>query len=179
MEVWKDIEGYEGYYQVSNKGNVKSLSRKMWNGKSYWYSKEKLLKRRIDKNKKHYATVCLRKDGVSKTKLIHRLVALSFLNKIDGKNYVNHIDLDKLNNKLDNLEWVSASENLNYSDNQIKKGDNRSTKVKGTHIETGEIIFFNTKREAMNKGFNKSTISKVVNNPKRTYKNYRWINIAK
>ena len=175
-EEWKDIIGYENLYQISNYCNVKSLSRKMWNRNSYWYSKEKILKPRIAKNKSHYATVSLRKENKSKTMSIHRLVAIHFIPLVENKDYVNHIDENKLNNFYKNLEWSTPKENLNYKDNQQRKGDKRSTKVKGIHSETNEIIIFNNKREAIKSGFNKSTISKMISTGKR-YKGYYWYNI--
>ena len=99
MEQWKDIEGYEGIYQISSHGRVKSFK----NGKI------KILKSRI--NDKGYNTTCLRKDGKSKYKLVHRLVAEAFIPNIDSKPYINHIDGNKLNNNINNLEWVTPSEN--------------------------------------------------------------------
>ena len=99
MEQWKDIEGYEGIYQISSHGRVRSFK----NGKI------KIMKPRI--NDKGYNTACLRKDGKSKYKLVHRLVAEAFIPNNDGKPYVNHIDGNKLNNNINNLEWVTPSEN--------------------------------------------------------------------
>lgn len=179
IEKWKDINGYEGIYQISNYGNVKSLSRKMWNGYKYWDSKEKILKPRMAKDKSHYETVCLRKDGKSKTFSIHRLVAIHFIPMVNGKNYVNHKDENKRNNHFSNLEWTTAKENINYKDNQLRKGNNRSTKVKGVNISTNEIIIISNKNEAEELGFNKKTISKVADKENRTYKGYRWYNLTK
>lgn len=105
MEEWKDIEGYEGLYQVSNLGNVKSLG----NNKS---RKEKLLK--PGKNKKNYLTVILCKNGEHKTCKVHRLVANAFLPKIDGKTHVDHIDGNPSNNVYTNLRWCSQTENNNF-----------------------------------------------------------------
>lgn len=105
MEEWKDIEGYEGLYQVSNLGNVKSLG----NNKS---RKEKLLK--PGKNKSNYLTVVLCKNGEHKTCKVHRLVANAFIPKIDGKTHVDHIDGNPSNNVYTNLRWCSQAENNNF-----------------------------------------------------------------
>ena len=100
-EVWKDIEGYEGYYQVSNLGRVKSLK---WN-------KERILKPFVDSSK--YQRVKLSSNLKEKNFLVHRLVAIAFIT--DGREqFVNHIDGDKLNNNLLNLEWVNKSENVHH-----------------------------------------------------------------
>jgi hypothetical protein len=112
-EIWKDIEGYEGKYQVSNLGRVKSLQRKVWN-RYTWHD----LPERILKPKKGYCyavvTLC-NGNGKTKNHYVHRLVAYAFLYNV--KEQVNHIDGNKLNNHLDNLEWVSQSENMKHAHN--------------------------------------------------------------
>lgn len=173
-EEWKDIDGYEGYYQVSNCGRVKSLARKMWNGYVWWWSPEKILKERVSKGKIGYSSVCLRKDGVSKTKNIHRLVATAFVETTDCSLYVNHKDENKLNNHYTNLEWVTPSENLNYGENQKRKGDKRFVKVCGTHVETGHKIILETLEQTNSLGFNKSAISHVICGRHKTHKGYTW-----
>ena len=103
MEIWKDIKEFEGIYQVSNLGNVKSLK----------FGKERILK--AGKDSSGYLLVTLRKDGVSKSKRVHQLVAIAFLNHIPcgHKLVVNHIDFDKSNNNVSNLEVVTNRENTN------------------------------------------------------------------
>ena len=104
IEIWKDIEGYENLYQVSNLGRVKSLN--------YNHTgKEKIMKAKKDKG---YLRVQLYKDGKPKFYSVHRLVATSFLPNPNNLSQVNHIDEDKSNNIVDNLEWCSAKYNSNY-----------------------------------------------------------------
>lgn len=117
-EVWKDIEGFEGYYQVSNLGRVRSLDRIIIfdNGKSK--EEKTLLKGKIlciTKQTQGYSQVGLCKQGTQKSYRLNRLVANAFIPKIEGKIYVNHIDGDKDNNRVDNLEWVTNSENINHA----------------------------------------------------------------
>ncbi len=110
MEKWKDIEGYEGYYQVSNLGNVKSLGRYVNNphgGKRY--IRERILK---PFNKKGYLYVDLLKI---KQHRIHRLVAAAFIDNKDDSAEVNHINGIKNDNRVENLEWCTRSENMKHS----------------------------------------------------------------
>ena len=112
QEVWKDIPKYKGYYQVSSLGNVRSLIQ--WNGHRY-----------IKRNKPYilsqsntttgYKKVELVKDGVIKSKKVHRLVAKAFIPRIKGKNIINHKDGNPKNNHVDNLEWCTQSENMQHA----------------------------------------------------------------
>lgn len=115
QEVWKDIKGYEGYYQISNLGRVKSLPRKY---------KNRIVKDEIikvpSKLPKGYLRVGLYKEGTTKYFYIHRLVAETFLNKIKGKDFVNHKDCNPTNNKVNNLEWCTLIENNLYKNRKLK-----------------------------------------------------------
>jgi len=110
MEIWKDIEGYENKYQVSNLGNVKSLET--WAGDRY-IRREKILKNNLCGNGYYY--VCLSKNGKVKKYKVNRLVAQAFIPNIDNKPFTNHIDGNKLNNCVDNLEWCTQSENMKHA----------------------------------------------------------------
>lgn len=96
-EIWKDIEEYEGIYQVSNLGNVRN-------------NKSKIIKSRVTKS--GYVIIDLNKEGKKKTKYIHRLVAEAFIPNPDNKPCVDHLDTNKQNNEVDNLRWVNHSENM-------------------------------------------------------------------
>lgn len=113
-EIWKDIPKYRGLYQVSNKGMVKSLQR-IVKSKKWGFQKvtEKILKAAVDGS--GYFTVALNKNNISKTKKIHQLVAMAFLNhKPCGyKLVVNHKNFNKLDNRFENLEIVTQRENSN------------------------------------------------------------------
>lgn len=114
MEKWKDIVNYEGIYEVSNLGNIKSLSRTILrNGKYPYLSKERILNKAIDAN--GYNVVSLYKNGKQKTCKVHQLVAQSFLNhfSLGYEVVVNHINFIKTDNKVENLEIVTARENSN------------------------------------------------------------------
>lgn len=110
-EIWKDIPNYEGYFQVSNLGRVKSLARiVLWGGKPR-REKEKIKNHYI--NREGYPCVTLCKERKSHAFLIHRLVAEAFIPNPENKPFVDHIDTNKENFSLDNLRWVTAKENAN------------------------------------------------------------------
>jgi hypothetical protein len=115
-EVWLDIKGFEGIYAVSNMGRVKSLAREK---KDPYYTKrvlgEKLLKQFMLNS--GYFVVHLKNSElkINTNFLVHRLVALAFIENIDNKEQVNHIDGVKTNNRLENLEWLTRSENIKHA----------------------------------------------------------------
>ena len=117
MEHWKEIAGYEGLYEVSDQGRVKSLN----------FGKERILKPR--KNTVGYLGVGLRKDGQRKFLLVHRLVAESFIPNPNNLETVNHKDEVKTNNVADNLEWMSLKDNLNYGTHNKRSAEKRSKPV--------------------------------------------------
>jgi hypothetical protein len=114
VEIWKDIEGYEGLYQVSNKGRVKSLDRETVdkNGTVNRY-KSKMLS--PGQNKHGYKFCYLYKDLKRKLMPIHQLVAKGFVENKDNKPHVNHKDGIKQNNTPENLEWCTPSENIKHA----------------------------------------------------------------
>lgn len=123
-EEWRNIEGYEGLYQVSNYGRVKSLDR-LVNQKHYsgcntkHLYKGKILKLRKSYN--GYIFAYLTKNKIQKKYLVHRLVARAFLKRESNEDYVNHLNCDLTNNTVENLEWCTQSHNIKYAyDNNTK-----------------------------------------------------------
>lgn len=110
-EIWKDIKNYEGLYQVSNLGKVRSLYK--WDINKKQYIKEnKILKLNTRNN---YYIVQLTKNKKRKSKQVHRLVAEAFILNPKNKPFINHIDFNTKNNNINNLEWCTQKENVNHS----------------------------------------------------------------
>lgn len=109
-EIWKDINGYEGLYQVSNTGKVKSLVG--WNGRKY-VPREKILSK--TKTSTGYYKVELAKCKTKKSFKVHRLVAMAFIPNEESKPHINHKDGNPLNNNVDNLEWCTPKENIEHA----------------------------------------------------------------
>lgn len=106
MEIWKDIAGYEGLYQVSNYGNVRSLS---------WSRRGIVRNLYLKKQNRGYCHVELAKDGIRKAFTVHRLVAEAFIPNPNNYPTVNHKDEDKTNNAVTNLEWCTHSQNMGHT----------------------------------------------------------------
>lgn len=178
FEVWLPVKGYEGLYEVSNYGRVKSLDRYASNGKSIILYKGKILSNLIGSDQ--YYHVHLYKDGKRKPFLVHRLVADAFLSNDNNKREVNHIDENKLNNCVWNLEWVTSSENANYGTRnkralETKKQNGLFKKVQMLSLDGLFIMEFDsiTDAAAYVNG-KKSNIWFCCNNKAKKAYNYKW-----
>lgn len=120
-EIWKDIKGYEKIYQISNLGRIKSLKRKNNYGKTI---KESI--RILQINKYGYNIITLWKNHIGITYQIHRLVADAFIPNPENKPQVNHIDGNKLNNNINNLQWCTCQENVIHRFKKLKQKGSRS-----------------------------------------------------
>ena len=127
-EVWKDIQGYEGYFQVSNLSNVRSLDRITIGRYGMQKRKGKLMTQHIDQD--GYMKVGITKEKVRKHYFVHRLISIAFINNSGNKAQINHKDGNKQNNSLSNLEWCSITENNNHALNsglrKMPNGNNHS-----------------------------------------------------
>jgi len=130
-EIWKAISGYEGLYDISSIGRVKSLSRMVYNGRVYFLAKERILK---DPLSHGYHTVALCEYGVKKTEYVHKLVAITFLNHIPNgrKLDVDHINGDKTDNRVENLRIVTHR--FNNSDGFRKNKDRLTSRYAGVSL---------------------------------------------
>jgi hypothetical protein len=161
VEIWRDIIGYEGLYQVSTMGRVKNLKT------------GKILK--PVKNKQGYMYVCLSKNGQRKTFKVHRLVAQAFLKPVPGKDFVNHLDEDKTNNHYSNLEYCTFTENLIYNDGQKRRAEKKRKPVQGINPFTGEVVAeFASTAEAGRNGYARGSVSNCCRGKLKTAYGLIW-----
>lgn len=167
MEVWKDIPGYEGLYQVSNLGRIKSLERPKCFGRIY---KEKIMK--PGTNATGYLYIVLYKDGKHKTCRLHRLVLMAF-NPVDGMDSldVNHIDEDKKNCRLENLCWMTRTENLNWGGHNDRMSKTQSIKIYCVELDKE---FLGIRPAARELGLTAQHICRALKHPTRTAGGYHW-----
>lgn len=166
VEIWKDIKNYEGLYQVSNLGRIKSLGNKI-NHKNSIYLKKR-------PNKYGYEYVILQNNKKKKSKTVHRLVAEAFISNLENKKQVNHIDGNKLNNNVDNLEWSTPSENIKHS---FRTGLKKPTRkqVYQYDLNNNLIAIYNSTKEAGEKsGILKGSIAKCCRKELKTSGGYKW-----
>lgn len=152
-EEWRTIKGYEDRYEVSNFGRVRSLNN------------NSILK--PFKNTGDYLGVKLYKNNIRFNKLLHRLVAQAFIPNPENKPQVNHIDENKTNNIVSNLEWVTAKENINHGTRNERAAKaiskSKSIPIIATNLKTGESTNFNSGREcARALGLDQSNLTKIL-----------------
>ncbi len=167
-ETWKPVKGYEGLYEVSNKGNVRSVDRYVMNGKGYCLLKGK--PRKIYHNSKGYLKTELHKNGQGKQYFIHRLVANAFIPNPNNLPYIDHINTIRDDNRAINLRWCTHKENSN---NPLTKEhfSYRKTNKSVYYIdEQGKKISFKSMAEAERKiGCSHSTIAKALKENRPAY----------
>ena len=170
-EIWCDIKNYEGLYQVSNKGRVKSLNYKCT-------GKEQIL--RPCKNTSGYLYVNFRKNGKRKMYTIHRLVLMTF-NPVDGMENleVNHLDENKENNNLSNLQWTTRKENINYGTHNARIAEKKSTPIVQLNLDGKYIRSYKSSREAEREGgYNQGHIINCCKGKRKTHRNYKWMYLS-
>lgn len=156
-EIWEDKKDYEGHYQVSNFGRVKSIK----------FGKERILKQHI---RGGYYSVGLSKNGIVKTYLVHRLVAEAFLDNPDNLPYVNHKDECKTNNNVDNLEWCTHEYNINYGTRT-----ERCSKPVLQYTLDGEFVReWPSARECGRNGYHQGHIAECCRGERKTHEGFIW-----
>lgn len=168
-EIWKDIKGYEGLYQVSNMGKVKSLNYLRT-------GKENVLK--PGKQNSGYLTVCLSKNNKPKIFRVHRLVATAFIPNPENKPCIDHINTIKDDNRAENLKWATQKENVNNVLTRSKRYGANNYKAREVLQFTKEGVFvrkwFCIREAARELGFNQSSISKCCLGKMKTCYEFVW-----
>lgn len=165
-EIYKDVVGYEGKYQVSNLGNVKSLNYRQT-------GKEKVMKQTLIDN--GYLQVDLYNNGKHKKYGVHRLVADAFLDNPNNYPQVNHKDENKQNNNVDNLEWATAQYNINYGTHGERAGKTRSKPVIQYDLQGNFIKSWNSATEIEKQlKISRTNICNCCNGKIKTAYGYKW-----
>lgn len=168
QEVWEPVKGYEGLYEVSNLGRVKSLYMFRHNineNKLEKIRRDKILSQRIHKT--GYMITSLSKNKKRKDFYTHRLVANAFIPNPEKKTYINHIDENKTNNKVENLNWCTQKENVRFS-TRTKKIEQLT--IDGKHIKTWNNLY--EIKDVL--GYKKSHINQCCKGTREKSCGYKW-----
>lgn len=177
MEKWLSVKGYEGIYEVSDHGNVRSLDRLVWNKANHKFQKTKGIVLKPKKSKFGYLIVTLYDaQSNSKMHLVHRLVMRTFFGELSTRKYVNHIDGNKENNHLSNLEWCTPGENNRHAfETGLKKsgGDRKQAKLTNENVSEARKLYasrhYSMGELAIKYGVSEKAISNALHG--RTFKN--------
>lgn len=189
QEIWKDVVGYEGYYQISNKGNLRSVTRIIDHGIQGKLRKVNGKTKKLMQNRLGYKMVRLYKNGKGENFKIHRLVATAFIPNPNNLPEVNHIDCNPSNNIVENLEWVSHRDNMIHAGKNgrlavpesaksklgLKTKELFSIPIMGINLKTGETQYFESITAAGRAGFREGCISLCCQNKRKSHKGYNWV----
>ena len=176
-EIWKDVVGYEGLYRVSNLGRVSSYNRKIVMDSDYFqYKWERICKAKImkqSKDKGGYLIVSLYdNEGKCKNVKVHRLVASAFIPNDENLPQIDHIDCNRMNNKISNLKWCTCKENHANPNTQIKRSD----RVLQINNDNEIVCEFASPKDASKKlGISHKGILSCCRKTSDTYNGFKWV----
>lgn len=173
-EIWKDLLGYEGVYQVSNLGRIRSVDRYDCAGR---FRKGKIKAVGLFSKEKKYYECCLNQEKTQTTILVHRYVAFAFIPNPLNLPQVNHIDGIKANNRADNLEWCTSKENIRHSiENGLKvvaEKEKHGNFISSIGVYNNDILIDTIcgRKEGKEKGYNMTCVYACVTKKYKTHKN--------
>ena len=163
MEIWKDIPGYEGIYQVSNLGNVRSMN----------YHGTGIVKLLTPTMSGGYPRVMLSKNGIARGFHVHRLVGIAFIPNPHGYDCINHKDETRTNNRVENLEWCTKAYNNTYGTSQTRHAITRSLPI--LQILNGVVVKrWDSIQDVVAFGYNASNVCQCCKNKRYSHKGYEW-----
>jgi hypothetical protein len=179
----KPIVGFEGFYEISSCGKVFSVERVVVKNNGILHKIQKRELKQVTK-KTGYNFVHLRKPGLSKVFSVHRLLMIAFVDNPENKEAVNHIDGNRKNNDISNLEWCTKSENAIHAYRVLKvkhsqtgvigKLHHRAKKVIATNPKTNEKLIFDALMDAQRAGYKATEISACCNGKQKTHYGMKW-----
>jgi hypothetical protein len=180
--VWKDIEGFEGFYQVSNLGKVRSLDAviecKSRTGNPFvLHTKGQIIRPQVYKSGYFYVHLCHKQKG--RNIKIHRLVAEAFIPNPNNLPCINHKDEDKANNSSANLEWCDVMYNNNYGTHYDRMAVTRQRPVEQLTLDGQHVAYYASRKDAELKSggkFHAATIIGVLSGRRKTAYGYQWRN---
>lgn len=174
-EVWKPIPGYEGLYEVSNKGRVKSIKKVIVDSIGRKRTIHERIRKATQTNKGYLRVMLCDSKGNNKLLRVHRLVAEAFIPNPENKPQVNHKDEDKTNNHVENLEWMTAKENLNFGTRNARSAKSRSKPV-AQYTKDGKLvkIWQSTREAGRELNISNGNISSVARGMHKTCCGFVW-----
>lgn len=162
IEIWKPVKNFEGLYEISNVGNIKSLL----------FNREKILKPAI--NSSGYYSIVLYKNKIKSSHTIHRLVADAFIENKYNCPLINHKNEIKTDNNVSNLEWCDVKYNNNFGTRNSKISNSLSNKIIQLDKNGNVVNIFKNSVSAKEFGFDHSSIIKCCHGKRNTHKGYAW-----
>lgn len=172
-EIWKDIQGFEGLYQVSNIGGIKSLSRVCVQRQRTYIKKEQIMRKYF--NRQGYLCVRLSKNNIQKGFLVHRLVAQAFIPNPENKQTINHKNGIHFDNRVENLEWATYLENnIHAYENGFRSQESRRKPI--LQLKNNIVVNrYNSLTEIKKEGkYNTRDIKSVLTGKHKQYRGFTW-----
>lgn len=174
-EEWRAIKEYEGVYEASNKGRVRSLDRVTFTKRGEgFYTRRKGRVLAENKDKDGYPKVILSKDGITETAFVHRLVANEFVENSNNHPVINHKNEIKEDNRFENLEWCTIAHNNTYRNRAKKAAKKQMKPVIGTDEKTGEEKYFKSISSVMGSGFNMAHVIACAKGRRKRHLGHTW-----